>query len=279
MTRSVVERKYLRTAIVVCGILRNEIGVVLRQQGIEAALFSLAPAPCIDYAVLGRQLERTLRRAAAIADEILVVIGRCHPDIDRITARYGARRLDVNDCFEALLSRDERHRLDREMNTFYTLPSWLSHWRRAFAKGMRWDEADARRNFGHYQRILLLDTGLRAVPPEQILEFFDYAGVPVETVPVTLDNLRRLIREGLDASPVVTAPSLVGKLCAVTIRGGTEVGHRVEGRTTEDATATASRDNVVGLAPKSGELTTGKDATKGGRSLGVRGRIVRQQHE
>lgn len=196
----------LRTAIVVCGILKEEIVAVLRQAGLDLPVFPLAPAPCVDYAVLRRQLDGALRRAAAVADDILVVIGRCQPDLEAITARYGARRLDMHDCFEALLGREERRRLDREANTFYTLATWLPHWRRAFAEGMRWDEVDARQTFGHYERILLLDTGLHPMADEQILEFFDYTGVPIEMRPVTLENLARLVLGAL--SPVASHSTL-----------------------------------------------------------------------
>jgi hypothetical protein len=191
----------LTSAIVACGVLKQEVSAVLRREGRAVPVFPLAPAPCIDYGALGRQLDRVLRRAKDAADDVLLVIGRCHPDIAEITARHGARRLDVNDCFEALLGREERRRLDREANTFYTLPAWLPHWRRAFDKGMRWDEVDARQTFGHYERILLLDTGLRPIPDEQVLEFFDYTGVPVEVRPVDLAGLRLKLLEALDGAP------------------------------------------------------------------------------
>ena len=191
----------MSSAIVVCGMLKDELAAVLRQEHLSLPVFSLAPAPCIDYQVLRRQLAGALTRAKTAADDVLLVIGRCYPDIDDLAARHGARRLDVHDCFEALLGREERKRLDREANTFYTLPAWLKHWRRAFAKGMRWDAVDVRQNFGHYERILLLDSGLRPVSDEQILEFFDYTGVPIEVRPVGLENLSQLLLEELSNGP------------------------------------------------------------------------------
>jgi len=51
----------------------------------------------------------------------------------------------------------------------------------------------ARQKFGFCDRILLLDTGVTPLAEETILEFFDYTQVPIETRPVGLDNLRRLI--------------------------------------------------------------------------------------
>jgi hypothetical protein len=187
----------LGSAIIVCGILKAETAAILEREGLAVPVFTLAPAPCIDYAVLERQLEGALRRASAVADDVLVVIGRCHPDIDAIVARFGARRLDMRDCFEALLHRDERRRLDRESNTFYTMATWLPHWRRAIAQGMRWDDVDARQHFSRYARILLLDTGLHPIADEQVLEFFDFTGVPIEVRPVGLDNLRALLLDAL----------------------------------------------------------------------------------
>lgn len=174
----------------------------LRQSGLSARVLSLAPAPCIDYGTMGRQLEGALTRAKAAADRLLVVIGLCHPDIEEIVQRHGARRIDMHDCFEALLGREERRRLDAEMNTFYTTASWLPHWRRAMQRGMRWDDVDARQNFARYQRILLLDSGLHQAKDEDILAFFDYTGIPVEIRPVALHNLSSLlIRQLIETIP------------------------------------------------------------------------------
>lgn len=184
-------------ALISCGILRDEVETALRQEGLDIPVFCLAPAPCIDPDSLERQLVGALQRSLEVADEVLVLIGMCHRNIDEIVARFPARRLPVNDCFDAILG-PRRKELDREANTFYTIPAWLRHWTRALVKKWGWDGVDARQNFGLYKRILLLDAGVSPFSDEQVLELFDFTSVPVEVMPVALDALSELLHAGLN---------------------------------------------------------------------------------
>ncbi len=179
-----------------CGILRDEVEDALKLASLEVPVSYLAPAPCIDPNVLERQLVKTLERSLDAADEAVVLIGLCHRDIEGIIARFPARRLPVNDCFDALLG-SKRRELDREANTFYTTPAWLHHWKRALVKRLGWDGVDARQNFGLYQRILLLDAGTTPFSDEDVLEFFDFTGIPIEVIPIGLAPLSDLLRSHL----------------------------------------------------------------------------------
>lgn len=83
--------------------------------------------------------------------------------------------------------------MDKEARTFYLTPGWLDNWQQIFVEGLKWDKIDARQNFGFYNRIVLLDTGLTPVDDEKILGFFDFAEVPIEIVPVDTSHLRKLL--------------------------------------------------------------------------------------
>ena len=190
----------MTTSLIACGILKAEVEAALSQRGLSAPVFYLAPAPCVEPKALLRQLRTLLDRAAQVSDDIVVLIGRCHPELDEILASYPARRATINDCFDALLG-EERKLIDRESNTFYTSTAWLDHWQRALRRSMQWGQVDARQNFGHYDRILLLDAGLKPVPDEKILEYFDYLQVPVEPHAITLDALGTLLSRYLGYGP------------------------------------------------------------------------------
>ena len=186
----------MTTSLVTCGILKAEVEAALLQRGLSVRVYHLAPAPCLEPAALARQLRKLLDRAAQDSDDIVILIGRCHPDLDEILSEYPARRMDVNDCFDALLG-EERKRIDQESNTFFTSAAWLDHWRRALKRSMKWDEVDTRQNFGHYERVLLLDPGFEPIPDEKILEYFDYIQVPVEPRRITLEVLADLLSRHL----------------------------------------------------------------------------------
>ena len=70
---------------------------------------------------------------------------------------------------------------------------WLSNWRQIFEDGLKWDKVDARQNFGFYERIVLLDTELVPIEDEKVSEFFGFTEVPIETVAINTDNLRKLL--------------------------------------------------------------------------------------
>ncbi|MDO8673842.1 MAG: DUF1638 domain-containing protein, partial [Dehalococcoidia bacterium] len=139
-----------------------------------------------------------LRRAADLADKTLVVIGRCHPDIDGILEPYQAVRLPMNNCFEALLGAARLRELQNEATTFFSTPAWLKHWRRAIEQGLKWDETDARQNFGFNGRIIILDAGVTPYTDEEVLAFFDFAQVNIEILPINLDRFGSLLTSELE---------------------------------------------------------------------------------
>lgn len=183
-------------ALISCGILRDEVEAALRLGALDVPVFYLAPAPCIYPDSLEKQLVKALQKSLEVADEAVVLIGLCHPDIDEIIARFPARRLSVKDCFDAILG-PRRQELDKEANTFYTLPSWLRHWKRALVGKLGWDDVDARQNFGLYKRIILLDAGVSPFSEEEVLEFFDFSATPIEVLQVDLAPLSKLLHENL----------------------------------------------------------------------------------
>lgn len=187
-----------RKALISCGILKDEVEAALKREGLDVPVFYLAPAPCIEADALERQLVRALERALEVADDAVVLIGLCHRDVDEIIARFPARRLAVNDCFDAILGA-RRKEVDRAGNTFYTIPAWLRHWKRALVKRLGWDGVDARQNFGLYERIILLDAGVSQFSDEEVLELFDFTGIPIEVMRVDLAPLARLLRDSLGA--------------------------------------------------------------------------------
>jgi hypothetical protein len=180
--------------LVACGTFRDELAAVLEEEGWEYPVYYLSPAPCLDYSSLEEQLQGLIERAQTHCEEVLVVMGLCHPDLDEILAQYpAARRLPMDNCFDVILGGRSRE-LAKEVNTFFTTPAWLRQWRR-FAKNQGWDEADVRQNFGVYERILLLDSEVTPYSEEDVLALFDATQVTVETYPTTLDSLAKLLRD------------------------------------------------------------------------------------
>jgi len=180
-----------------CGILKQEMEHLM--QGREVEMSFIDAALHVDFDKLASLLTGALDEL----DEkgIVMVIGdQCHPDMEKMANERSGILLKGKNCIELLLG-DRMAQLDAEARTFYLTGGWLENWRGIFIEGLKWDEVDARQNFGYYDRVLLLDTGLVPIDEEKILEFYDYTQVPIEIMPIDLDNLRALLEQALEQSP------------------------------------------------------------------------------
>lgn len=175
-----------------CGIVARELDHLLKERNVEISY--LDPALHVDLDKLAVALESSMQRVGE--DTALILGTKCHPDLESLTAGKGMRGIQAQNCIEMLLG-DKMARIDSEAKTFYLTGGWLENWRRIFIDGLKWDEIDARQNFGYYDRIVLLDTGMWPIDDELILEFYEYTQVPIEIIPVTLDHMRELLEQVL----------------------------------------------------------------------------------
>ena len=182
------------TKILCCGILRQETELLM--QGKDVDITYLDAGLHVDFDKLAGSLNGALNDMTG-NDVVLVIGNECHPEMEKMAAAHGSRLVKAKNCIEMLLS-DKMTELNSEANTFYLTCGWLENWRKIFVEGLKWDEIDARQNLGFYDRLLLLDTGLVPIDDEKILEFYDYTQVPVEIVPIDLDNFRKLLEETLN---------------------------------------------------------------------------------
>jgi hypothetical protein len=165
-------------------------------QGKDVDIAYLDAGLHVDLDKLAGSLTGALNDMAG-SDAVLLIGNECHPEMEQLAAAHGRRLVKAKNCIEMILG-DKMTELNSEARTFYLTSGWLENWRKIFVEGLKWDQIDARQNFGFYDRLLLLDTGLAPIDDEKILEFYDYTQVPVEIMPIDLDNFRRLLEETLN---------------------------------------------------------------------------------
>ncbi len=184
--------------LICCGILRRELEQMFAEHAggsdRNVKRIYLEPALHVDLVKLKEALAGALADVVGEGGSPFLVYGRlCHPEIESLAGEYGASVASADNCIQMLLGEDMA-RIDAEARTFYLTPGWLENWKQIFIKGLGWDSIDARQNFGIYERVLFLDTGVMPFEEEKILEFFDYTQVPVEVRRVGLENLHQLIQ-------------------------------------------------------------------------------------
>jgi hypothetical protein len=208
-------------SIVACGTLRRELGY-LRESGflgVARVLYTGAGLHAKPEE-LERQLARQLGRARESSPNVIVVYGsKCYLDpnqpgktIDAIVDDVGACRVQAQGCIDMLCDAECRRDLSGDESVLWLSPGWIENWRRIWQEYLGWDAADANMNFpGFYRKAIFLDPqplgvfeNWAAQSPEKILEFSDWARLPLESRPVTLERLKSLLMqcrmEGRNAS-------------------------------------------------------------------------------
>ena len=156
-----------------------------------------APALHIEFDKLKDTILNSLNQAGSGMKQVLLFGSMCHPDIDVFTEPYQVVRLEPRNCIELILGKEALQEKEKSARIFYLTPGWLEHWREIFRQAQGWDEIDARQNFGFYDKILLLDTGVAELSEEVILEFYEYTQVPIEIEAVDLTIFKSRIAEAL----------------------------------------------------------------------------------
>lgn len=180
--------------ILCCGILQREVEHLLL--GREAELRYIDSGLHTNLDLLASEVNRVLGELSS--GPVPLILGtQCHPELEELAAGHGGRVIKAKNCIEMLLG-EKMVALDAGGNTFYLTGGWLENWVKIFRDGLGWDEIDARQNFGIYDRILLLNTGITPLDDEKILEFFEYTQTPVEIMTVDLGHLGQVVNQLLE---------------------------------------------------------------------------------
>ena len=187
----------MNTVFVACSMLKAEIEKVMQDLNLENRILFFDAALHVDFDRLEKALVSRLEEVKQDEKPAVLVGTKCHTEMQDIVKRYQAKAVTGINCIELLLG-EKMKELENEAKTFFVSFGWLKNWKKIFVEELKWDSVDAKVNFGYYDRIICIDTGLNEIGDEDVLEFFEYTGVPLEMYQTDLENLkaeiRRLIR-------------------------------------------------------------------------------------
>ena len=199
--------------VVSCGTMRRELNH-LREEGFLDADGVLYTVPGLHERIweLEEQLKSRLRKALERSGRALVVYGsRCYlrmkdeRDVDEIIAEVASdvggyvARIDIKNCIDSIASDSDLARIAGEGNPYWLTVGWLDNWRLIF---QGWDHGLANETFPKHGKAVLLDPlgvyeEYAEGKPEELLEFSDWMGIPIEPHFVTLDRLKDLLADSL----------------------------------------------------------------------------------
>jgi hypothetical protein len=198
----------MEVRIVACGIFQLELERVLEEirteceSDAEFKVIYTAPALHVDYDKLKDGITETLNNNATEEKVVLFFGSMCHPEISEFIEEYNVIGLQPRNCIELILGKERQDEPEKSDKIFYITQGWLQNWREIFSQGQGWDEIDARQNFGFYDKILLLDTGVSEFNDEDILDFFEYTQVPIEIENIDLAVFKKSVVETLEKALV-----------------------------------------------------------------------------
>jgi len=216
-----VEKQSFREyCLVACAILHPELSHLQKEGFLDAKKVFYIPAGLhIKTDRLEDQLTTRLQQALQICppDKIIVVQGsKCFVSTEKPLRRIddiigeqaaGIKRVQAAYGYDMLAGKEERDEIAAggdEGRVLWFTPGWLRNWKTIYQRYVGWDQADANANFpGYYDEIVVLDAlnvaeQYQNERAEEILELFDWTGLPVRCHPISLDRLKRLLLDTLN---------------------------------------------------------------------------------
>lgn len=199
-----------RIAIVSCGSMRRDI------EALRADWLNIDDVFFTDICLkersreLERQLKDKLAEAGRIADRVLVIYGNaCFMDtadpartVDSIIEESGIpfERIREHSCIEMMLSESDKEKLSDGLHVYWMMPAWLEERDNVY---FEWDLGKRNQTFPSNDTALMLDAHgffnrLMEERPEEILDFSDWMGIPLDFIEIDLDRYAGLLKEGLE---------------------------------------------------------------------------------
>jgi len=207
------EPSFADVTIVSCGTLRMELQY-LRDNGFLDARQILYTTPGLhqDCQELERQLVRNIDKAKTVSDKVVVVYGGkfCYVNVnnpsrtmEQIIGEQGpdVTRIDATHCMDMMASEAERREIANGEEVWWMTPGWIKFRHQVFSG---WDKAIANENFPrHTGGAIVLDAigyldRYMEEHPEQLLEYSDWMGIPIQGHSVRLDRFKSLLVDALN---------------------------------------------------------------------------------
>jgi hypothetical protein len=197
-------------AVIACGTLNGELKK-LREEGFLDARKVLFTKPGRHEVPreLEEQLVAKIQLAHRAAEKIIVVYGGkfCYLNasdpgrtIDMIIQEQGQgiTRINATHCIDMLASAEERDRISEGRKVLWLTPGWIRY--RNFVY-QDWDKGKANENFPQHSGGAVLLDGIgfwdeySTAHPEEILDFSDWMGIPIQVHPISLNRLKTLLSD------------------------------------------------------------------------------------
>lgn len=182
-----------RIVFVSCAIFKAELEYLVREKALDVDILFLDAALHVNFDRLKARLIQALEESTESGSAIKVIYGNCHPEMLKITERYGARKIEAVNCIEAMVGREEIRKINKEAKSFFLTAGWINNWENIFAAGRADFNFDFSSMFSDYKRVIVFDAGVIPIDENKVEQFSKFTRLPVERRQITLNHLLDLI--------------------------------------------------------------------------------------
>lgn len=183
----------MRTGLIVCGALGREVKNIVRKHRWNASILGVSPLNHMYPLRIAPDVERRILKLRADCDNIAVVYGECgtRGTLDEVLSRYGANRIDAQNCYEIYAGEMYQKFLEEEIGTFFLTDFLVRTFHRAVIEGLGLDRFPELKTdyFHNCRRIVYL---VQRRDPELLRRaesISEYIGVPLQVYDTGLKNL------------------------------------------------------------------------------------------
>ena len=206
------EISFADSVVVSCGTLSLELNH-LKETGFLDAREILYSTPGLhqDCQELERQLVQRIEKAKGISDKVIVVYGGkfCYVNVndptrtmEKIISEQGptVARIEATHCMDMMASEAEREEIANGEEIWWMTPGWIKFRHQVF-KG--WDKGIANENFPRHTGGAVVLDGIGYLDsyieehPEELLEYSDWVGIPIQGHAIRLERLKSLLVDAL----------------------------------------------------------------------------------
>lgn len=185
-----------KPVLIGCAIFQEEVEHIVAQEGLELEIRWLEEVGLHErleelQEFLEQQVESSKKKGG---ESPALLFGTCClPDMLDVAKKLSVPVLSTRNCLSAMVGDSELKELERN-RTMVATPGWVRKmWLGRVGTTLGWTADDYRMQFGRYDRILVLDSGINPLTDEEIITCYDLVEVPIEVQAFDLGYFRELI--------------------------------------------------------------------------------------
>ena len=179
-----------------CGVLEKEVDSLIAKNGWRVATQYLDSTLHNHLGRLFDELKAALDANDGTGRRAHIFYGSCHPSMDRLLERHGARRPRAQNCIEMLLG-PERYSEELGKGAYFLLEGWSRSWEPMITQAFGTSRVDVVREIFHssHTHVIAIRTPCSGDFEKEAEAAARYVDLPLEWMDIGLDRLESVLAE------------------------------------------------------------------------------------